>query len=312
MLSTPDFRARVLAHFRMNDPNQTPHPREFNADFEVARKLHKKHGTSYYFATKLFPRTPRLSTHALYAFFRVPDEIVDNSEIANEADLERVKNELAAWRAQWKSAYESGKSDDAVLRVTAHVFHKYNIPYEYSQAFLDAMTQDLEKTRYATYAELESYMYGSAAVVGLMMSYVIGFEKDALKYAEKLGYAMQLTNFLRDIDEDYTQRQRVYFPQDELARFGVSTRDIEEKRFSENFKSFMEFQAQRARDLYRESDAGIPLLAPYGRFSVRVAGALYGAILEKIAQQNYNPFVGRARTNLREKLVLAARAYRTK
>ena len=296
----------------MNDPNRTPHPRALNVDFEVARRLHKKHGTSYYFATKLFPRTPRLATHALYAFFRVPDEIVDNSKIENTADLARVKNELSAWREQWESAYRSGESSDAVLRVTAHVFRKYNIPFEYSRAFLDAMTQDLEKTRYATYAELESYMYGSAAVVGLMMSHVIGFAEGALPRAEKLGYAMQLTNFLRDVDEDFTERGRVYLPQDEMARFGVTDADIEARRFTPNFRNLMEFQANRARELYRESDAGIPLLARYGRFPVRTAGALYGAILDKLAQQNYDPFAGRARTNLREKLALTFRASRTK
>lgn len=282
------------------------HPRELLPDFEVARRLHKKHGTSYYFATKLFPLETRLATFALYAFFRVPDEIVDNSPINNADDLQRVKAEIAQWRDKWRAAYDTQTSDDPILRVTTYVFHRYQIPYEYSEAFLAAMVQDLEKSEYATYAELEEYMYGSAAVVGLMMSHVIGFRDSALEHAKQLGYAMQLTNFLRDIDEDYQERGRVYMPQDELARFGLSTRDIAEQRFSPAFKEFMQWQCERARSLYSEADKGVPLLEKHGRFPVRVAAALYGAILGKIAQQNYDIFAGRAKTNLREKLVLTA------
>src|SRR4028118_681892 len=107
---------------------RTAHPRELAPDFEVARRLHKKHGTSYYFATKLFPLETRLATFALYAFFRVPDEIVDNSPIENDDDLRRVKAELEAWRERWRDAYQTQKSDDPILRVTTYVFHRYQIP----------------------------------------------------------------------------------------------------------------------------------------------------------------------------------------
>jgi 15-cis-phytoene synthase len=286
------------------------HPKELAPDFEVARKLHKKHGTSYYFATKLFPRETRLATFALYAFFRVPDEIVDNSPIETPEDLARVKREMDAWRDKWREAYQTQKSDDAVLRVASYVFHNYNIPYEYSEEFLRAMIQDLEQSEYSTYEDLRGYMFGSAAVVGLMMSHVIGFKDGALVHAEQLGYAMQLTNFLRDIDEDFQQRGRVYMPQDELQKFRLSTKDIAHRNFSPDFKEFMKWQCERARNLYIEAEKGVPLLEPHGRFPVRVAAQLYGAILDKLAQQNYNPFAGRARTSKLEKLKLTAKAYK--
>lgn len=290
-----------------------PHPKELAGAFEAARLLHKKHGKSYYFATKLFPRDTRLATYALYAFFRVPDEIVDNSPINNAADLARVKKELGAWRDKWRLAYNTTTSDDPILHVTTYVFHKYKIPYQYSEDFLDAMTLDLEKTDYASYAELESYMYGSAAVVGLMMSHVIGFtDPRALEHAKQLGYAMQLTNFLRDIDEDFIERGRVYMPRDELAAHGLSMEDIAARRFSPDFKRFIQWQSKRARLLYHESNKGIPMLKPHGRFPVRVAGALYSAILDKIAQQNCDIFAGRAKTSTAEKLKLTARVLRTK
>jgi len=158
-------------------------------------------------------------------------------------------------------------------------------------------------------------MYGSAACVGLMMSSVIGFVNESqretgLKHAAQLGYAMQLTNFLRDIEEDYVQRKRVYMPQDELAQFNLSTRSVAEKKFDDDFKRFMIWQSERAKKLYAEAATGIPMLNDYGRFPVACASALYSAILGKLKDQDWNPFAGRARTSKVEKLALAWRAKR--
>ena len=136
-----------------------------------------------------------------------------------------------------------------------------------------------------------------------MMSHVIGFaDPVALEYAKKLGYAMQLTNFLRDIDEDFAQRGRIYLPQQELQRFGVSEAQFAERHFDANFYSLMQFQMQRAHRLYEEANPGIALLSPEGRRAVRVASALYRGILTKLEQQGSNPFAGRARTSTLEKV----------
>lgn len=265
--------------------------------FDACRAIHKRHGTSYYFATRLFPRDLRLATHALYAFFRIPDEIVDT-----EAGAEKGAR-LLAWRMAWKEAYATGDSEDPVLFATAWVFRRFSIPFEYSEAFLQAMEQDLEKIRYANYDELRAYMYGSAAVVGLMMTHVIGFsDPQALVRAEALGYAMQLTNFLRDIREDDEERGRIYLPQDELTSFGLGDRDIHERCVDARFKAFMRFQIARADRLYEEANQGIPLLARRGRLGVRAGSDLYRMILRKIEQQQYDVYSQRARTSLFEKI----------
>lgn len=275
-------------------------------DIEICRRLHKKHGNSYYFATKFFPKHIRHATYALYAFFRIPDEIVDNPEVSNP-DL--VKKELFLWQDKWNQAYKTQQSDEPVLRATAEVFHTYGIPFEYSEAFLDAMIQDTSKSRYETYQELEHYMYGSAAVVGLMMTHVIGFRSQkALEYAKQLGYAMQLTNFLRDIDEDYLQRDRIYLPQEDLARFELSDRDIQKQKASKDFQKMMKFQIKRTRKLYDESEQGIELLSKEGQFAVRAASILYGAILGKIEQADYDIFNKRVSTSFWEKLMLLKKA----
>lgn len=272
------------------------------ADYEICRKLHKKHGKSYYFAAKLFPKEKRLATYALYAFFRVPDEMVDNP---GGDDPEAIRSTLEDWRGKWRDAYASGNSNDPVLRATLETFKKFDIPYEYSESFLDAMIQDVDVDRYETFEDLCGYMYGSAAVVGLMMSYVIGFSNEAaLQHAEELGYAMQLTNFLRDIDEDFVERGRIYLPLEDLRTFGVSEDDIREQKFTPAFDALMQFEIDRARKLYEHSEKGIPMLNKEGRFAVRSASALYAAILDKLEAQGRNVFSGRASTSTFEKFLI--------
>jgi phytoene synthase len=285
--------------------------RDYSAALREARALLRHHGKSYYFSTCLFPRGLQQSTSALYAFVRLPDEIVDNSPQETPEDLQRVRERLLEFLENWRVAYGTGNSGDAILDLTAYTFHKHNVPYEYSEAFLRAMIQDTEQTRYQDYADLEKYMYGSASCVGLMMSHIIGFnDPKALEHATRLGNAMQLTNFLRDIDEDYQLRNRVYLPQDELARWCLGDEDIAARRFSPKFREFMGWQVTRAHNLYEEANAGIAMLNPEGRMAVATASTLYRAILNKLAAQNFNPFAKRAATNFGEKIVLTGRAWK--
>jgi phytoene synthase len=121
---------------------------------------------------------------------------------------------------------------------------------------------------------------------------------------------MQLTNFLRDIEEDWELRGRVYMPQNELARFGLSDDDIAQRRFSPQFRAFMIYQAERAHRLYEEANRGIPMLNAQGRSAVCVASTLYRAILSKLERQDWNPFAGRARTGFHEKVLLSVQALR--
>jgi phytoene synthase len=275
------------------------------SDLAACRAICKQFGTSYFFSTQLFPREIRQATYILYAFFRVPDEIVDTSLRQHPT---RARQALVQWKDDWSRAYYEGFSAHPVLRAAAAVFHAYDIPFSYSKDFLRAMMQDCEVSSYATYAELREYMYGAAAVVGLMMSHVIGFnDARALDHAKQLGYAMQLTNFLRDIHEDCRDRGRVYMPLQELSRFGLSTGDIANQRYSPSFKGFMEFEIRRCRDLYAKAESGIRYLHPRGRFAVLVASRLYRAILDRIECQGCDPFAGRARTSMTRKLLLLSR-----
>ena len=273
---------------------------------EECRRITKKYGTSFYFATQFFPREMREGIYAIYAFARIPDEIVDDP---NLTDADEATAKLNEWAGRWRRSMAAGESDDAVLNAIVHQFNKYKIPADECEAFLKSMFQDEMKSRYASYAELEEYMYGSAGVIGLMVTRVVGYSSDdAFEYAKKLGYAFQLTNFLRDIREDYDELGRVYMPQDELAKFGLTNSDIALKRRDERFIDFMKFQIERNRQVYKEALPGIKLLHWRGRLAVRVSYVLYKAILGEIEQANYNIYAGRVRTNRQQKIYLSLKA----
>jgi len=202
-----------------------------------------------------------------------------------------------------------GGSDDAVMAAIVYAFRKYEIPVEDGEAFLRSMFMDEDKKTYANYAELEGYMYGSAGVIGLMVTRIVGFSTpEAFPHAIKLGYAFQLTNFLRDIKEDWDELGRVYMPQDELARFGLDTADLGRKRFDDRFVEFMKFQIERNKQVYREAFPGIKMLNWRGRLAVKISYVLYNAILGEIERAGYNVYKGRVRTDLPKKIKLSIRA----
>ncbi len=275
--------------------------------FEKCRQITKKYGTSYYFATQFFPSEIRQAIYALYAFARIPDEFVDNPDENSELTAkERIEN----FRDDWRNAMRDKAGGDEITSAIASTFRKYRIPQEHGEAFFRSMIQDTEKATYQNYAELEDYMYGSAGVIGLMITHVVGYSSDkAFKHALQLGYAFQLTNFLRDIGEDWDERRRVYLPQDELAQFGLTNSDIANCCLDERFIAFMKFQIKRNREIYREALKGIPMLSRHGRLAVRIAFVLYSAILGRIEANHYNVYSKRARTNFSQKLKLSAKAF---
>lgn len=276
------------------------------AGIEECRRITKRYGTSFYFATQFFPREMREGIYAVYAFARIPDEIVDDPDLT---DPEEAIRNLNDWVSRWRKAMKMGESDDPVLNAIVTAFRKYHIPIEDCDAFLGSMFLDKEKFNYANYEELEDYMYGSAGVIGLMVTRVVGYSGDeAFEYAKKLGYAFQLTNFLRDIREDHDDLGRVYMPENELALFGLSARDIASHSCDERFIEFMKYQVDRNRAVYREALPGIAMLHWRGRLAVRVAYVLYKAILGEIERANYNVYAGRVRTNRLQKIVLSIKA----
>jgi phytoene synthase len=277
---------------------------ELVSAFKEARALTKAHASSYYTSTLLFPPATRNAIFALYGLVRKADEIVDTVAPGDEG---KAPQALKEFQHAWHEAYTSGYSQDPILYAASWVFRTYDIPLAYSDAFFEAMLSDTVVGRYETYADLEKYMYGSAAVIGLMLTKVVGTKNnvDASISASNLGYAMQLTNFLRDIKEDYTQRNRIYIPQEDLNRFGVTELDIKNGVVTPEFTELMKFEIERARTLYVSADTGIPMLAKQGQKPVRLARVLYSKILNRIEEAQYDIFSQRRYTTRMQKLMYA-------
>ena len=181
-----------------------------------------------------------------------------------------------------------------VLLAWAKARATFRIPSRYAEQLIDGVARDLATTRYATFGELAEYCYGVASTVGLMSMHIIGFAgPQALPYAIKMGVALQLTNILRDVGEDW-RRGRVYLPQDELAAHDLGDGDIAAGRVTDRWRAFMRFQISRARTIYDESAPGIGLLAPRGRLAVSAAATFYRGILDDIEAHDYDVFSRRA------------------
>ena len=243
------------------------------------------HSRSFSMASGLLPRDKRQAVRALYAFCRVSDDIVDTPGGDPAARLDD-------WRR--RVATSTPPADDLVAVAWADTRLNYRVPLRYAEQLLDGVAADLSKTRYATFEELAAYSYGVASTVGLMSMHIIGYSgPEALPYAIKLGVALQLTNILRDVAEDFA-RGRVYLPQDELAAYGLSDDFIAAGRVTDNWRAFMHFQIERNRRLYREARPGIACLDPSGRFAIAAAADLYAAILDDIERHDYDVFSRRA------------------
>ena len=242
--------------------------------------------------------------HALYAFMRYADELVDSP---HDLPLDAQLSILEEFEDETMAAVSGEEVPNPVLRAYADTVRTCDIDPETITAFMESMKMDTHVFRYQTFSALEAYTYGSAAVVGLMMCRVVGVAQGkADTHAEALGIAMQLSNFLRDVGEDW-RRGRVYLPLEDLARFGYTERDLASGVVDERFIALMRFEIDRARGLYEVADAGIGYIPRGRRFPVVVARELYAAILDRIEAQHYNIFSRRAQISRPGKLVVAAR-----
>ena len=271
--------------------------------YELCRRVQRSHSRTYYFSTRLFPAEVRPHVHALYAFMRYADEIVDNPGLST---LEEQLAALEAFEEETLAAMAREEVPNPVLRAFANTGRERGIAPENIAAFMKSMKMDTCVFRYPTYEDLAVYTYGSAAVVGLMMCRVLGVEDArAEEHAEALGVAMQLSNFLRDVAEDWL-RGRVYLPLEDLARFGYAEGDLAAGVVDERFVELMRFEIERARALYAIADEGMGYVPRGKRYPVVVARELYAAILDRIEAQGYDVYTRRAETSRAGKLGVAA------
>ena len=271
--------------------------------YALCRRINRAHGRTYYFATRFLPAEKRRHVHALYAFARYADDLVDHMDLS--WDAERRRKELEAWSDGFLAALDSGQTDDPVLKAVLQTVGQLGVRHDDLRAFLQSMAMDLTVTRYATYDDLYQYVYGSAAVIGAMMLPVLGASHPrARDRAMDLGVAFQLTNFLRDVAEDW-DRGRIYLPLEDLERFGVTEDDFRRRHVTPQLRRLLAFEATRARALYRRAEAGWEMVAPSSRACIRIAHRLYGEILDRLEAGDYQVFRTRAAVPTARKVAVA-------
>ena len=262
-----------------------------------AARITRREAKNFYVAFLTLPREERLGIYALYAFFRRADDIADGP-----GTLEEKQAALAALRAGL-----SLPGDDPVLSALAWAKEKFSIPEELLRAVIDGVGMDLTKARYQTFEELKDYCWHVAAAVGLTVLRVLGAPPEADRPGERFGIGMQLVNILRDVQEDLA-RGRIYLPQEDLSRFGVSEEDLKRGELTEGLRSLLSFEAARAKRYMEAINELLPLVPRRGRPCIGVLAALYGTILTRIQARGYDVFSRRVSLSTREKLAVAWRA----
>jgi phytoene synthase len=274
--------------------------------FERCRRLNKATGTTYYWATELLPRVKRPYVHALYAFCRYADDIVDD---LGPAPVDERAAALSAFGDRFLADLAAGHSDDVVCRAVVHTAKAFDLPAEPFSRFLHSMAMDLTIDRYETFADLERYMDGSAAVVGeLMLPILEPVADEAFARARDLGIAFQLTNFLRDIAED-ARRGRVYIPQDDIRAHDAGTA-FAERRTTPEFVELLRFEITRTREIYDAADVGIGLLRGRSQRCIVAARTLYGGILDQIEAVDHDVWSQRVRVPTWRKVAMGWGAIR--
>lgn len=277
--------------------------------YEYSRELHRRHGRSYYLATRMLPPWKRRHVHALYGFTRSADDIVDAMDGATPAERAR---RLDQWAATFLAGLRGVPVDDPLLPAVLHTIAVWQLDPVDFEKFLRSMTMDLSVTDYPTYDDLLEYMEGSAAVVGTMMLPILepADLAAAREPARQLGIAFQLTNFIRDVREDL-ERGRVYLPDRDLGRFGVTRQALLEAVARgvtpPEVIALIRYQVDRAREHYAAALPGIALLRGASRACIRTAYRVYGGILDEVVRARYDVLHRRVAVPGARRLALAAR-----
>ena len=262
--------------------------------YEHCESMTKQHSRSFHLASGLLPAPQRRAARALYAFCRTTDDIVDCPDCDAESSL-------AIWR--YVALASEPPRDHLVAIAWADTRRRYHIPQRYAEQLIEGVARDLRQRRYDTFDDLAAYAYGVASTVGLMSMHIVGYASaQAIPYAIKLGVALQLTNILRDVGEDW-RAGRLYLPANELAQYGLGEADIARGCVDDRWRAFMQFQIDRNRRLYAEAWPGIRMLNKDGRVAIAAAGELYRGILTDIEANDYDVFTRRAHMSTARKLL---------
>lgn len=270
--------------------------------FNDCQRLAQRTGRNFYFSFLTLPRPLFRDMCALYAFMRVTDDLGDDAS----RSVAQRSAALRSWKNGLNAVIDGEASSHSVLTAIADVQRRHELPVEYLHAVIQGVESDLGEQTFETFDELSDYCYLVAGAVGRCCVHLWGYHHDAaLDRAVDCGLAFQLTNILRDLGED-AENGRIYLPREDLTRFDYSAEDLRSHTRNDQFRELMQFQIARARQYYQQGCELHPLLKPPGRPILSAMIGIYGRLLRKIEQQDYDVFARRVRLHRVTKLKVAA------
>lgn len=254
--------------------------------YAYCRDIAHKHGANFSVGFRFLPKVKRRAVYAAYAWCRVADDIADEESTVDLAPSvdgrpSTVNERLDAWQAELESCY-AGEPNHPITIALADSLQHFAIPKSAFIALVDGCRQDMVKTRYETFEELLQYCELVASSISDISLSIFGYRTpDAIGYGRHLATALQLTNVTRDIGDDLP-RDRVYVPQEDLRRFGVSEGELFARSESDAMRQLIEFQIARAESYFVAAEPLLQELDFDARFPVLLMGGIYATVLAKL------------------------------
>jgi len=303
----------------------TPAPAQLAMAYSVCRGITRTNAKNFYYAFLVLPKRKRQALCAVYAFMRRCDDIADDPTLS----LEERRFKLETWLAALHRAQQGEPSDDPILLALTDAQRRYTIPAGLLDELATGTAMDVidpaDQTQeapvaaipalpgltvqYRTFDDLKVYCYSVASVVGLVCIHIFGYRDPVAEpLAEQCGLAFQLTNIIRDVKED-AALGRVYLPEEDLAKFGLSSADLLSTPDAARFRPLLALEADRARELYQAGEQLIPYIAEDSQPALWVLVNIYRKLLEKIAARNYDVFTAKVTLTVTEKLRVLGKGF---
>jgi 15-cis-phytoene synthase len=270
---------------------------------QFVSRLTRKSRSNFFYAFLCLPRAQREAIYACYAFCRIVDDAVDLGQ-----DRAAQRAELRRWRDEIARVYEGQPEHPAGQRLQVAV-RQFPIPRVALEEIIAGVEMDMDHPTYETFEALYPYCYRVASAVGLCCIEIFGYtDPRAREYAVNLGVALQLTNILRDVHAD-ARIGRVYLPQSDLRRFGVTAEELAQGRYTPQFVELMTFEAARAREYYERAWAALPPGDARSLFAAEIMGRTYFALLRAIEARRFDVFNGRVTLPAHRRVGIALRCW---
>lgn len=300
----------------------SPAPAQLTMAYSVCRGITRTNAKNFYYAFLVLPKHKRQALCAVYAFMRRCDDIADDPSLS----LEDRRFKLTTWLAALHRVQQGEPSDDPILLALTDAQRRYTVPAGLLDELATGTAMDVEEAapqnegasasaasgltvQYQTFDDLKLYCYRVASVVGLVCIHIFGYRDPAAEpLAEQCGLAFQLTNIIRDVKEDAAMG-RVYLPEEDLAKFGLSAADLLSTPDAARFRPLLALEAGRAREFYQAGEQLLPYISEDSQPALWVLVNIYRRLLEKIAARQYDVFSGKVTLTVGEKLRVLGKGF---